>query len=142
MSGLDPQGQKDLQELLTSLSHLTIIYASHQLEEIERFCSTVLMLHRGEIVRRLDLEEIQQEIFTMDLSPGVLNILPEFSELNPQMLSQEEDRVRIQVTTNTAQIQKFISALNAEQVIIKRLRSTGVLQELYHRYVSSEINPN
>lgn len=135
MSGLDPGGQEDVRSLLFRLPNLTMLYASHNLEEIETFCSSVIIIHRGQIVQKLNLDEIQQEIFTMELHGLEMKLLDDFKELNPQILSQEADKVHLQMISDSDLIQKFIAILNDHQVGIKRLRSRSVLEDYYHRYV-------
>lgn len=135
MSGLDPGGQEDVRNLLFRLPDLTLIYASHNLAEIETFCSSVIIIHRGRIVQKLNLDEIQQEIFTMELHGLELKLLDDFKELNPQILSRDTDKVHLQMISDSDSIQKFIAVLNDRQVGIKRLRSRSVLEDYYHRYV-------
>jgi ABC-2 type transport system ATP-binding protein len=135
MSGLDPGGQDDVRNLLFRLPNLTMLYASHNLEEIETFCSSVIIIHRGQIVQKLNLDEIQQEIFTMELHGLEMKLLDGFKELNPKILWRDADKVQLQMISDSDSIQKFIAVLNDRQVGIKRLRSRSVLEDYYHRYV-------
>ena len=50
-SGLDPQAQASLLELLAELRSqgLTIFFSSHHLAEIEKICDSVAIVHKGEI---------------------------------------------------------------------------------------------
>ena len=50
-SGLDPQAQASLLELLEELRSqgLTIFFSSHHLAEIEKICDSVAIVHKGEI---------------------------------------------------------------------------------------------
>ncbi len=51
-SGLDPEGQKMVHDLILDLSgkrSMTIFLNSHNLEEVSRVCSKVAILHRGAI---------------------------------------------------------------------------------------------
>lgn len=60
-SGLDPEAQHMVREMILDLSKeesMTVFLNSHHLDEVERICSTVAILHHGEIkahdtVRRL-----------------------------------------------------------------------------------------
>lgn len=140
MSGLDPGGQEDVRTLLFRLKDLTMIYASHNLEEIETFCSSVIIIHQGQIVEKLNLREIRREIFTMELASSAAGILEDFRELNPRVLSREGKDIQIQIISDSDSIQKFIAELNKRQMAIKRLRSRSVLEDYYHRYVASAKN--
>lgn len=51
--GLDPQGIHDLRDFLRRLHHerhITILFSSHQLHEVELICSHVAVLDRGRLV--------------------------------------------------------------------------------------------
>jgi ABC-2 type transport system ATP-binding protein len=53
MSGLDPQGIRDMRELLINLrtSGVTVCLNSHQISEVERLCDRVGILAAGRLVR-------------------------------------------------------------------------------------------
>ena len=137
MSGLDPGGQEDVRNLLFRLEDLTMIYASHNLEEIETFCSAVIIIHDGKIIEKLDLREIRREIFTMEIPSSAAAVLDGFRGLNPKVLWRDGESMQIQVISDSDSIQKFMAELNTQQVAIKRLRSRGVLEDYYYRYVVS-----
>ena len=51
-SGLDPEAQHMVRELILDLSKeesMTVFLNSHHLDEVERICSTIAILHHGEI---------------------------------------------------------------------------------------------
>lgn len=60
MSGLDPSGRKMVFDLILDLKRQgkTILFCSHILSDVERLCDEVVILHQGEIVRRLSREEL------------------------------------------------------------------------------------
>jgi ABC-type multidrug transport system ATPase subunit len=140
MSGLDPGGQRDAKELMRRLTDLTMIYASHNLEEIETFCSSVIIIHEGKIVKQLNLEELRQEIFTIEIDRPAADIMEKFADLKPKVLSEKSDQVEVQIITDSDTIQKFITALNEQRLSIRRLRSRSILEEYYHQYVVSAKN--
>ena len=51
-NGLDPQGIIQIRELITKISQMgtTIILASHLLDEVEKVCSHVMVLRKGEVL--------------------------------------------------------------------------------------------
>lgn len=62
-SGLDPQAQASLLELLRELRDqgLTIFFSSHHLLEIEKICDSVAILHKGEVKAFGTLDEVLGE---------------------------------------------------------------------------------
>lgn len=136
MSGLDPGGQKDVRDIILRLRDLTMIYASHQLSEIERFCSRVIFIHGGRMLHQSGLSELAAEVFTLELTRPGLEVLPQFAALQPEISEGPGDRVEVRLTATADEIQDLIAALNARGTKILRLRSRGVLEDLYHRYVA------
>ena len=58
-NGLDPEGIKDLRELLVKLSkeeNMGILISSHNLAELESFCNKVSIIKNGVIVETSDLD--------------------------------------------------------------------------------------
>lgn len=60
-NGLDPQGTREVRNLIRSLAAegITIFLSSHLLTEIEQLCSHVAVMRAGEIVAQGSLEEIK-----------------------------------------------------------------------------------
>lgn len=140
MSGLDPGGQKDVREILQKLNDITMIYASHHLDEIETFCTRVVIIHDGHLVRTLSLDEIRQDIFTLELEESARAAIAEFEDLSPQILRERDGKIEVQFISNPEELQKVIAVLNSKNVDIKRMRSRSVLEDLYHRYIAETQN--
>ncbi|MCB0304092.1 MAG: ABC transporter ATP-binding protein [Calditrichaeota bacterium] len=141
MSGLDPGGQKDVRDIILRLKELTMIYASHQLSEIERFCNRVIFIHDGHILHQSGLSEIAAEVFTLELTRPALEVLPQFPGLQPEISEGPGERVEVRLTATADEIQNLIAALNVREIKILRLRSRGILEDLYHRYVTQARKP-
>ena len=60
-NGLDPQGTREVRNLIRSLASegITIFLSSHLLTEIEQLCSHVAVMRAGEIVAQGSLNELQ-----------------------------------------------------------------------------------
>lgn len=137
MSGLDPGGQKDVRDLLQKLTGITLVYASHQLGEIEMFCDTVTILHKGTIAQQVNLAEIDREIFTVELPPKARPLVEAFFGENIKLLELTPNVMKVQFTTNSDIFKKFAAALDKKNIEIRRLRSSSILEDLYYRYVLS-----
>ena len=61
MNGLDPDGIKDLKELLKKLAaeeKMAILISSHLLSELENVCNRIVVLYKGKIIKDLEFNEI------------------------------------------------------------------------------------
>jgi ABC-type multidrug transport system ATPase subunit len=60
-NGLDPQGIREIRDLLTELNHAgtTVFLSSHQLAEVEQLCTRVGIVNRGRLVLQQDLDELR-----------------------------------------------------------------------------------
>lgn len=61
-NGLDPEGIKELRDLLTNLAKtgMGILISSHNLSELESFCNKVCILSHGEIIEENTIEKIKE----------------------------------------------------------------------------------
>jgi ABC-2 type transport system ATP-binding protein len=75
VSSLDPEGRRDLLELIAGLRGTnTVLFSTHVLSDVERICDRVAILDRGRLVTEGSLEELldryAQPIFRLDPEPG------------------------------------------------------------------------
>ncbi|TDQ42767.1 ABC transporter ATP-binding protein [Aureibacillus halotolerans] len=100
-SGLDPESAKEIQALIKGLNEegKTILLTSHNLNEIEKLCHRMAILHQGRVERVGSLEELQKEAnrrVTLNVSyvsaePITENWLHEvIPELTIQQLTEKE----------------------------------------------------
>ena len=111
-AGLDPQGRKQLAELLKYLYQelkMTVILISHRMEEIAELASRVIVMHQGEIV----IDDNPIEVFSREQKLHKLSLdLPQITEI----LHRLEEK-GLKVNTN------LFSISEASAEIIKALRS-------------------
>jgi len=74
--GLDPQGQEDIQKLLTSLNKkgVTIFYSSHLLHEVSHLCSVIAIINHGKLVASGTIEALQEKTKSTDLKDVFLTL--------------------------------------------------------------------
>jgi ABC-2 type transport system ATP-binding protein len=59
VSSLDPEGRRDLLELIATLrGETTVVLSTHVLADVERICDRVAILDRGRLVSESPLEEL------------------------------------------------------------------------------------
>lgn len=59
-NGLDPEGIKELRDLLKNLAKekIGILISSHNLAELESFCNKVCIISKGEVIEKISTEEL------------------------------------------------------------------------------------
>lgn len=63
-SGVDPTGQIEVRQILLDLSRKgkTIFFSSHNLDEVQRICNRIALIHHGEIKLQGELDGFQREM--------------------------------------------------------------------------------
>lgn len=135
MSGLDPQGQHEVKSLLKKLNDKTLVYASHNLQEIEEFTASVVFLREGRIVHQLRLDEVNQEIFRIEADRRIKPLLSRIEDLQPKVLTEDSNHLEIELVTHSKAFQEFLDYCRKNDVRISRIRSRSVLDELYQKYI-------
>ena len=133
MSGLDPGGQKTVRDLLLKLDNQTLLYASHNLEEIETFCDQVIILHEGEIAEQLSLKELQQEVHQFEVAVAARELLEMHLNGAFDIQKEENGQIRVRFSGTSATLHTTLNALSNDGYTVSRLRSKSVLEDIYHR---------
>lgn len=136
MSGLDPESQNEFLTLLKSLDTYTILYASHQLGEVEEICDRIIILHQGKIVKDLSIMEQQVEIFQLEADPAILSILSRFPEITIRNQIQRKDHLHLELIARPEQFQDIVTESKKHGISIYRLKSKSIIEDLYHRNFS------
>jgi ABC-2 type transport system ATP-binding protein len=138
-SGLDPEGQKMVHDLIIDLSGkaMTIFLNSHNLDEVSRVCSKVAILHRGTIrandsIERLragpsgtGLEITLSDPSLADRAVAIINTLPGVT-----MTSQEHRQIRVTLSGQSGS--PVIEALIKEGFGVEEaVRRKRTLEEIY-----------
>lgn len=64
-NGLDPEGIIEVRELLHDLarnSGVTILVSSHKLDEIARIATNIAIIHKGKLIKELDVHGLEMEL--------------------------------------------------------------------------------
>jgi len=63
-AGVDPTGQIEIRQVMLDLIHKqgkTILLSSHNLDEVQRICDRIVLIHKGEIKLYGELDKLQRE---------------------------------------------------------------------------------
>ncbi|MDE7404182.1 MAG: ABC transporter ATP-binding protein [Lachnospiraceae bacterium] len=102
-NGLDPQGQIDLYRLICDMARdkkTTFIVSSHQLHDMEEFCTDILILNKGKSILQGKTEEILSETTNivdciLEETEAFLNVLSQFHGIS--LTSHKENRFTVKL---------------------------------------------
>ncbi len=70
--GLDPKQVVEIRELMRQLGRdHTVIFSSHLLSEIQQLCQRVIILHKGKLIREVDMAELTEGGDTVRLRASI-----------------------------------------------------------------------
>jgi len=93
-NGLDPQGIAEIRQLILDIAKegKTILIASHQLDEIEKVCTDVAILKKGDLIKQSKIGEIIGDSRKITVAAADINPLKTIlSGLNGVNIAHEED---------------------------------------------------
>ena len=137
-TGLDPLNQLLMKEIIQEKQNegRTIIFSTHQMEQVEKLCNNICLINNGKIVLEGDLNTIRNNYstnavevrFSGDYNRGILGEF--FSEwsINDNVLSgvlQKNPREFINCFNMKSDIQSFqIKIPTLEQIFIEEVKKT------------------
>ncbi len=126
-NGLDPEGIKELRELLVSLAkkNMAILISSHNLAELENFCNKVLIIEKGKIIEAGKITE-----FKKNTNKYIIKV-DSTKNIKLDNMSDVTDTTFV-LTCESREIPKVISMLVKEKVSIYEVKElTLTLEEAF-----------
>ena len=124
-NGLDPVGIAEIRDLMKNLHKQgkTIIMASHLLDEVEKVCTHVAILKRGELITSGDVNEILANEDIVEVAANDLQKLRNILEQLPNKIRiiEEQNVVKIFYPVNTADLEFINNFCFNNGVILNRL---------------------
>lgn len=124
-NGLDPEGIKQVRDLLVKLAKeekMAILISSHNLLELESFCTKIVMIKNGEIVESTTIEEAKHTtenmsyIFEVEDTENAIRIL------------EEESRI-----LNDSEIEVDVSREMIPEIIKKMVKNNIKIYSVYQK---------
>ena len=113
-NGLDPVGILEIRELIRRLANrgITIIIASHLLDEVEKICTHVAILKRGNLLTSGPVDEVLSNEDIVEIAATNMQALKDCVAQMQNVLSIKEDNQRMQIhfpsgTANLEEINQF-----------------------------------
>ncbi|MDD4645317.1 MAG: ABC transporter ATP-binding protein [Bacteroidales bacterium] len=135
-NGLDPQGQKEIRDLVKSLNqehHITILISSHILFEIEQIANRMVIINRGKALVEGHVQELinsqdRQVAFVIADVPAGLAALNETTWAGRIIKSNHE---RISFKINKEEIPELNAFLVEHQIEIFAIEPVRSLEEFF-----------
>lgn len=101
-SGLDPEARFSLSKLLIQLKNkgTTIIVSSHILSELEDYCTHMLMIDEGRIVKQCALDETSNTEYELTLSEDIATHREALISCGLTIISFQDKRAKILIESN------------------------------------------
>jgi len=134
VSSLDPEGRRDLLELIAGLrGEATVVFSTHVLADVERICDRVAILDRGRLVTEGQLEDLlaadARPIYRLVPAPGqsgAVDVLVDRLRAAPwtTVASAGDDLVRVTVSDPVAAAGGILPLVVAAGVVLDAFERT------------------
>ncbi|MBE6625735.1 MAG: ABC transporter ATP-binding protein [Ruminococcaceae bacterium] len=133
LDGLDPVMRRTVCKIVAeevAERNVTVIFASHNLKEIEDICDHVALLHKGQLILEAELDDIKLGIHKIQMSfpkDRVDSVKREFETLSPVSLEQRGSLFTLIARGEEAELSSYIDSL--EPVFVEFIPLT--LEEIF-----------
>ena len=130
--GIDPQSRNYILDSIKDLKKkgVTVIYATHYMEEVEEIADRVLIMNEGNIIAKGTIQELNNLISTAVTYEFVIDNInnldnSDFTELlGVSKVLQEEDKVSITVENGYDHLNELVAVLLNRKCKIKKMTTT------------------
>jgi ABC-2 type transport system ATP-binding protein len=139
-AGVDPSGQIEIRQMLLDMVHKenkTILLSSHNLDEVQRICNRIALIHKGEIKLYGELEKLQREMSRGEVEietaePLSTSLLAEIKNFPGVILEHQEDKRITLSLGNKGDVSSIIAQLVAKGVRLEQVKKKEAsLEEIY-----------
>ena len=134
-NGLDPEGMKEIRDLVGELSSegITVFISSHLLDEVQKICSHVAMISLGELIIAGKMEDLlrNSEILMteihVDQTEKSINILSNFKWVH--RCDEKNGILRVSIAPN--KIAELVNILVQNKILVSAIIPKTSLEDLY-----------
>lgn len=134
-NGLDPEGMKEIRDLVGELSSegITIFISSHLLDEVQKICSHVAMISLGELIIAGKMEDLlrnSEMLMTeihVDQTEKSINILSNFKWVH--RCDEKNGILRVSIAPN--KIAELVNILVQNKILVSAIIPKTSLEDLY-----------
>ncbi|NPA90848.1 MAG: ABC transporter ATP-binding protein [Chloroflexi bacterium] len=147
-SGLDPEYRVQVRDILRRLAEqgMTILITSHNLAEVEKICTRVVIIKKGRILLSSTIQDLMREygselVITVNTDASTLRDTPLFQELTQNPMVKEvklyDNTVRLALA-EVDNVSPIIQLFTKHQVPVKEIQTISPsLEDIYLRIVKS-----
>jgi ABC-2 type transport system ATP-binding protein len=139
-AGVDPTGQIEIRQLMLDLIHKegkTILLSSHNLDEVQRICDRIALIHKGQIRLYGELEKLQREmghggVIIETAEPVPATIVDELKNLPDVRVREQQDKILNLAAGKDGDVSGIVTLLAARGVRIEQVKKQEAsLEEMY-----------
>ena len=138
-AGVDPSGQIEVRQIIQDMARRgkTILLSSHNLDEVQRICNRIALIHRGEIKLAGELSNLQRsmghgEVIIETSSPIADPLLAELSAQTGTAVSGRTDRTVVLTLGPGHEVADLVTFLAGRGARIEQVRRREAsLEEIY-----------
>lgn len=139
--GLDPQGRKEVLELILDISSkrdIQVLISSHILADIESICSYVVILNKGKEAAQgtmRELKEIKYSLYELKIKGEKKNFLQKLTDIKCRVEETEDGLLKVYMPPGQSPQQIFKTATSENIQIRHFVKSQTSLEDLFARVV-------
>jgi ABC-2 type transport system ATP-binding protein len=139
-AGVDPTGQVEMRDVLLRLAqegHNTVFLSSHNLDEVQRICNRIALIHRGKIrlfgaLRELEGKMGHAEVLVEAASPFPSEVLAELRDRLGAEVEIVNERAIAVTATASIDVPDMVAWLVSTGIGIEQVkRQAATLEDLY-----------
>ena len=139
-SGVDPTGQIEIRQIMLDMVHKegkTIMLSSHNLDEVQRICNRIALIHKGRIRLYGELEKLQREMSHGEVvietaEPLSAGLVLELKRLTGIEVQSQMDKTLTLAVGKDMDASQIVTLLAAKGVRIEQVRKQeATLEEIY-----------
>jgi len=134
-NGLDPEGMKEIRDLVGELSSegITVFISSHLLDEVQKICSHIAMINSGKLITAGKIEDLlkNSEILMteihVDQTEKSINLLSEYKWIH--RCDVREGVLRVSIVPN--KISELVNILVQNKILVSAIIPKTSLEDIY-----------
>jgi ABC-2 type transport system ATP-binding protein len=139
-AGVDPTGQIEIRQLMLDMihkEHKTILLSSHNLDEVQRICNRIALIHKGQIRLYGELEQFKHDMGKGGIvietgEPVPPSTISELLRLPEVTIREQHDNVLVLNAGKTADTSSIIALLASNGVRIEQVKKQEAsLEDMY-----------